>query len=310
MNYILSKKNNEKKHAIIPIFLASNDCYAPFVATTILSVVKNTKAFINFYILDGGITNEKKQKITGLKNKFKNFSIEFIDMEKYNLERFPEIRHYSTSAFSRYFIPELKPELEKAIYLDVDIIVTGDILELYNQNLEHYALGAILEDFYPANYTYLKKICPEYKGGSNYFNSGVLLINIPEFNKRGCLQKLLDCTFQYYKKMSCADQDIFNIIFQNNFKILDYKFNFMPDHKNYIIKTNKPNAIQSIKNHIVIHYTYIKPWKEKNVSKSDKFWEIAKQTPFYWDLKQNVLIKNFWERAKLTLRYLLSEGVF
>ena len=36
----------------IPIFLSSDNNYAPFVATTIASVCDNTKSFCDFYILD------------------------------------------------------------------------------------------------------------------------------------------------------------------------------------------------------------------------------------------------------------------
>ena len=39
----------------IPIFLSSDNNYAPFVATTIASICDNTKSFCDFYILDGGI---------------------------------------------------------------------------------------------------------------------------------------------------------------------------------------------------------------------------------------------------------------
>ena len=39
----------------IPIFLSSDDNYAPFVATTIASICDNTKSFCEFYVLDGGI---------------------------------------------------------------------------------------------------------------------------------------------------------------------------------------------------------------------------------------------------------------
>ena len=47
----------------IPIFLSSDNNYAPFVATTIASICDNTKSFCEFYILDGGITQEIKSTI-------------------------------------------------------------------------------------------------------------------------------------------------------------------------------------------------------------------------------------------------------
>ena len=65
----------------IPIFLSSDNNYAPYVATTIASICDNTKSFCDFYILDGGISKENQEKIYVLKEKFNNFSIEFINID-------------------------------------------------------------------------------------------------------------------------------------------------------------------------------------------------------------------------------------
>ncbi|HPT40888.1 MAG TPA: glycosyltransferase family 8 protein [Candidatus Gastranaerophilaceae bacterium] len=276
----------------IPIFLASDDNYAPFVATTITSIVKNTTSFINFYVLDGGIVEWNKQKIQSIQSDFKNFSVEFVDMGKCGLERFPNLNHYSVNTFSRYFIPELKPDLDKILYLDIDIIVKGDIAQLYNQEMNDYPIAAILEDFYPENYKYLKQICPNYDGGSNYFNAGVLLISLDYFRKNNITQQLIDTTVKLKDLIRCADQDILNFVFANNFKILDYKFDFMPDHKDYIYKLGKKEAIGAIDNHGLIHYTGRKPWNTMQAENAQDFWDVAKLTPFYKELKTALDIKS------------------
>ena len=54
---------NGGKMSNIPIFLASDNNYAPFVATTIASICDNTKSFCNFYILDGGISKKIRIKL-------------------------------------------------------------------------------------------------------------------------------------------------------------------------------------------------------------------------------------------------------
>lgn len=276
----------------IPIFLASDDNYAPFVSTTIISIVKNTNSFINFYILDGGILEWNKQKIISLKKDFNNFNVEFLDMKNSGLERFPNIRHYSLNTFSRYFIPEMKPDLDKILYLDVDIIVKSDIAELYNQDLENYPVGAVLEDFYPNNYQHLKTICPTYKGGSNYFNAGVLLLSLNYFRENNLTQILVDKTIELKDVISCPDQDIFNFIFDNNFKILDYKFNLMPDYQEAIHELGKKEAIDAISNPVILHYTAFKPWNTLQGKMVDDFWQVAKLSPFYRELKMTLDLKD------------------
>ncbi|MFA7658241.1 MAG: glycosyltransferase family 8 protein [Candidatus Gastranaerophilaceae bacterium] len=273
---------------IIPVFLASDENYAPCCGTTIFSIIKNTNSFVNFYILDGGISKESKKKLNLMMRKFNNFSIEFIDMSNFYLNRFPNIKHYSVNAFSRYFIPEIKPNLDKVLYLDVDIIVKGDISELYNENLDNYPLGTILEDFCDANSAYLKKIAPSFASGKRYFNSGVLLIDCKKFRASNYTQILVDKTIELFDVLSCPDQDVFNIVFENNYRELPYKYNFMPGYADNLLKLNKKTGNDAIKNHLIIHYTYGKPWIDPECISAAEFWEVAVKTPFFEQLKKGL----------------------
>ena len=81
----------------IPIFLSSDNNYAPFVATTIASICDNTKAFCDFYILDGGISRKNKENIKKLKMRFKNFSIEFL-----SINQEVEFKNIEYKNFSKY----------------------------------------------------------------------------------------------------------------------------------------------------------------------------------------------------------------
>ena len=149
---------------IVPVYLACDENYVPYLATAMYSILKNTTSHINFFILDGGILPKSKLLLKKSLEAFNNFDIEYLDITKYNLNRFPNLRHYSLNAFSRYFIPKVTPNIVKGIYLDVDIIVKKDITDLFNIELEHFPLAAVSEDFYGDNAYYLKNnIYPEYK---------------------------------------------------------------------------------------------------------------------------------------------------
>ncbi len=234
----------------IPIFLSSDNNYAPFVATTMASICDNTKSFINFSVLDGGISEENKGKICELKAKFNNFSIEFIkiDVEK-EFKGFEIMEHFTLSANSRFLIADLKPNLDKAIYLDVDIIVLGDIKELYNQNLEDYTIGAIEEKYFKENNTYFyENYDAEYE--HNYFNSGVLLIHLAKWRKEKISAKLFAIEEKERTKLQYVDQDLLNIYFLNNYKILDEKFN--------VTTSSRRRNIKPFIRHFTTAY---KPWE-------------------------------------------------
>ncbi len=265
----------------LSIFCASDDNYAPYMCTLMYSVLEHTQSYIIFYVLDGGISEKSKKNTKESLSGFDNFEIEYIDMESFELSRFPNLRHYSLNAFSRYFIPQIKPDIHKALYLDVDIIARGDVAELFHQDLEGYPLGAVLEDFYCGNYTYLKEnIYPQYAGGSNYLNSGVLLMDCKAIRDNRYIEKLVNLTIELYSKLSCPDQDIYNIVFENNFKILDYRYNYMPDHFEYLSKLHPTRAEDIRRNAVLIHYTGGKPWKNQSIA-SVFFLKTLEKTKFY-----------------------------
>ncbi len=267
----------------IPVFFASDENYAPFLATAAYSVLAHTTTPIDFYVLDGGISKTSKQKIADSLKPFPNHTIRYADMSQMGLERFPNLKHYTLNSFSRYFIPELFPDLGKIIYLDADIIVKKDIAELYNQSLDGYPVGAVLEDFYIHNYTTLKeKIYPAYAAGDQYFNNGVLLMDIPKFIQKNFAQQLIDTTIALYDTLSCPDQDIFNIVFENNFKKLDYRFNFMPDMQDLLYQ--KHPHVKPV-DPVIIHYTAGKPWKQASARDAD-FWTVLNLTPFAGEVSQ------------------------
>tara|TARA_Y100000590_G_scaffold201045_1_gene228464 strand:- start:3413 stop:4270 length:858 start_codon:yes stop_codon:yes gene_type:complete len=220
----------------IPIFLAADDNYAPFVATTIASVCDKTDSFVDFYILDGGISLENKEIILNVKKYFKNFSIEFIKINaEEQFKNFQTITHLTLAAYNRLLIPILKPNLKKVIYLDVDVIVMDDISELYKEKLDNYALGAVIEQ---GNKNYVKQSMfnIEMNPNSLYFNSGVLLLDLDQWRKHSILSELLKIEEKYRGKLLTLDQDILNKYFEDNYKILDKKFNVMDTNDEIIIR--------------------------------------------------------------------------
>jgi CDP-paratose 2-epimerase len=267
-----------------PVILASNDNYAPFVTTTLYSILENTESFVEFYILEDAITAKNKMKISKSLEKFKNYSIQYIDATKYALERFPDIDNRSATAFARYFIGDALPDKKKILYLDCDIIFCDDIAELYNLDMDNYPIAALWEDF--IEYTVIKQnLYPEYKGGNFSFNSGVLLIDLEKY--KGYTKSFVELTLRFQNLLKYSDQDVLNIVFDNNFKRLNYRYNFQIGNywtfrERYLKKAN-----EIIMNPLLVHWSgmEIKPWKNEKPFYGYLFWEVAKKTLFYKDIR-------------------------
>lgn len=288
----------------IPIFLSADNNYAPFIATTIASICDNTKSFCNFYILDGGISEENKEKICELKQQFNNFSIEFfkIDTDKY-FKNFITESYITMAAYYRLIIADLFPHLNKVLYLDVDIIAKGDISELYKTDLGESVLGAVRDQGDKQYIAKLKKNI-EMDDSSNYFNSGVLLINLKKWREQNITQKLFSIEKKYRGKLLCNDQDVLNKAFENNYKMLPQKFNALTVQDDTVIRH---------------YYSKPKPWEIKQgiknssqlLSDMEIFWYYAKKTPYYEQLYTNCIYKSAAQIQLLMLykRKKLQEGI-
>ncbi len=281
----------------IPIFLSSDNNYAPFVATTIASICNNTSSLCNFYILDGGISSENRNKIIALKSLFRNLSIEFIKIDINNIFKDVIAKSYITlSAFNRLLIPQLVPKITKAIYLDVDIIAFGDIKTLYQEDLQDYIIGAVPDQGAPELLAYTKKQI-DINEKSIYFNSGVLLIDCPKWRKNVHIDELLSIEKKYREKRLHNDQDVLNKFFENNYKILDYRYNVMFDAQNIVLR-HYTSQIKPWQADFYLDAVSHKPLKTKNI---ETFWQYAKMTEFYNELvinkehflSSNILYKRF-----------------
>lgn len=260
----------------ISLFFAVDDNYCPFLSVALDSIMKNSNKNYNYkaYVLATYVSPENKETL--LSNLQDNFTLEFVDMTE-KLEKITDRLHtrdyYSKTTYYRLFIPNMFPHLDKALYLDADIVVPGDISELYNIDLGDNLVGGIPDTAVANNdifIEYVKEVvgCDEAK---NYFNAGILPMNLKAMREFDFEDKFLDLLSKY-KFVVAQDQDYLNAICKGRVKYIDYSWNVMPI-ENSRIKIDKIN---------LIHYNMLwKPWQFDNVLYEDIFWKYAKDNSYY-----------------------------
>ena len=261
---------------VIPIFFAIDDGYIPFLAVSLQSLIENSKKE-NFYlikILYTNISEENQRKIQKFEQE--NVSIEFVDLNYY-IEKIKDKLYtrdyYSKTTYFRLFIPNLYPQYTKALYLDSDIVVLEDVADLYNTNMENDLVAAAPDDVIQTI-----KVFQEYAENvvgvanyRNYFNAGVLLMNLDELRKFNFQEKFL-YSLDKIKFSVAQDQDYLNRLCKGRVKIVDPNWNRMP------IAREKENQ-GDIK---LIHYNLAyKPWHFEDILYKDYFWNYAKKTEFF-----------------------------
>ncbi len=292
----------------IPVFLASDDNYSPFVTTTMVSILIHTKEFIEFYILDCGIEEKNKRKIEKLRNEFKNCSIEFlnIDVEKY-FKDFPQLQFISRAMYARYLIPKLKPEINRAIYSDIDVAFVSDIKTLWDEDMSDFVLGAVPSQRgrLNNNYSEVKKklnLSFEHK----FFMTGLLLIDCKKWREQNLSEKLFQKTQELQNKIDLPDQEVFNVVFDNNYCELDSKYCVIYKIFNECYDRKKINYL--LKNQVIVHYPGAlesKPWNNKKLKSAQYFWRVVNKTDFKKEIK--TINKNFNKMKNKPIKKILEK---
>ncbi|WP_392367102.1 glycosyltransferase family 8 protein, partial [Streptococcus suis] len=126
------------------------------------------------------------------------------------------------------------------LYLDVDILVHGNLMELFQTDLEEYALGAIVEaDIFKYYQWYLDSL--GFGPNDAYFSSGVLLMDLDKMRQNGTTNQLITMAIDKARDYKFPDQDILNLYYKGNFKQLSPAYNYTD-----VRKQNKELATDEI----------------------------------------------------------------
>ncbi len=262
---------------IIPIFFAVDDAFVKYTVVALHSMIKNASKDYNYEIkvLNTTITEDMKERLYELQNE--NFTVEFIDVSDYLKEfnkKLPLRHYYSKTTYYRFFIAEMFPEYDKAIYIDSDTIVLGDISQLYLTDIGDNYVGACHEQAMVQVDVY-GTYCEEVVGVSrhNFFNAGLMLINCKQFRENKVLDKFVYHLGEY-DFIVTQDEDYLNLICKDHVYWLDQRWNTeLTDGLEYSY---------DYRDAYMLHFIMVnKPWHYIDCRGADIYWSYAKETSVY-----------------------------
>ena len=261
----------------IDIFFTIDDKYSKYLAVSILSIVVNTDSYVHFHVIDGGISIENKRKLSQMQ-RIRKFEIEYLPVDREVFAQLPPSsqKHISNATNHRFLVATLKPELDKCLFLDADLVACGDIAKLWATDIKDYYMAAVT-DQYPLNpKSWTKKFpLPE---RYVYVNTGVTVLNLEKWRQDQIEEKLFENVEKYKNLLRFPDQDTLNITLAPQVKYISHVFNAMPVQKYF----NKQQEIEAFSAPIILHWAgYEKPWKYPRAAYSEFFWNYARMTPFY-----------------------------
>lgn len=230
---------------IIHIGYGIDENYARCCATSIASFcINNNFKNFTFHIISKNLSFKTKEKFKNLAKKY------FININIYNIDtntltKLPTQTHLPIATYFRFILPLILKDINKLYYIDADIICLQNAQKLFSINLANNIIGAVPDLPWmnkKRNHALsLKKHV--------YFNAGMLIINIPKWNKFNVFDKVLKVIQSNPQKFRYLDQDALNLILTGHIQYINSRFNCID-----ISSINKKDII-------LLHFAaHPKPW--------------------------------------------------
>jgi lipopolysaccharide biosynthesis glycosyltransferase len=192
----------------------------------------------------------------------KPFRLSVIQIDDRSFKSFHAFSNGSLFTYARFLFPDQFPELGKCLYLDVDLLVLGDLADLYETPLEGKAVGAAI-DRGIVNAGHIWGILNHRELGIDpetpYFNGGVLLLDLEEWRKTNLDKRCLAYAAAHPELCKFWDQTVMNTLLAGAFLKL-------PDHWNQQFQSPEKHYSE----HGILHFAGPdKPWNHASPLPAD-----------------------------------------
>ena len=269
----------------VNVVLVADASYAMPATVTIHSLIKHSSRRLTFYVIDCGLGADDKERMMSIVED-PNVSLVFVPLNDSGLGA------SLGPAWAKVDLIDLLP-VERALYIDADILARGDVGRLWDINLDGKLLGACPDIGYPLGHENIER--------GPYFNSGVLLMDLTKI--RGEVQKLRDVAKSMGPSPKLLEQDALNVHFRGAWKSLNLEWNAQGLGTYAELRTADRETVKlhEMADPILVHFTgpvspslpsvlnphvqpcISKPWgytKARGHPYAEEWWTTLKETPW------------------------------
>jgi lipopolysaccharide biosynthesis glycosyltransferase len=150
--------------------------------------------------------------------------IVFYEIAPRRIAGLPRQDRYGAAMWYRTLLAEVLPDVERVLYLDVDTIVTDKIEPLFALDMGEHLLAAVANVFMECDRDRLEHLGMT---PSEYFNSGVVLLNLAAIRESGFTAALLGLARAQGHEFLWPDQDALNLVARGRWLALHPCWNCM-----------------------------------------------------------------------------------
>jgi lipopolysaccharide biosynthesis glycosyltransferase len=176
--------------------------------------------------------------------------------------------HVSAATYLRLLVPETLSDVDRVVYLDLDLVVLTDIAILLDADIGGAALGGVLDfPLYGQLMTearrswrhhhlhrYLRRIGLDSRN-LTYLNAGVAVMDLERLRRLDFSRRGTEMALRLNDKLRWLDQDVLNVVLRDELAILDPRWNSIVGTRN--LDMNDPSQRP-----FIVHFASPeKPWR-------------------------------------------------
>ena len=311
------------------VFSSSND-FAPYLGVALKSLMSFVSPQNNYdiLVLEKKIEKQEKDTIRAICSGKPNVSVRFINLQAVtsDIHFYVPTADLSEETYYTVLVPWVLSSYEKALVLDCDLLFNHDPAELFNTDIGDFYIAAIKEIVFLGflnnprlnvnnSLTDYVRYKLEMKEPYQYFNAGVLLINLEAFRRVFTMEELIGKI--NVNKYSIVEQDLLNSVCAGHVKWMDYKWNLtcVLTRPEMFPECTDPSSMtvpnlelapeeeldkwkEAFAEPYIYHYlTKYKPWDYPFLEYADLWWKAAKETPYYERFIYNLVQKGVANRG-------------
>lgn len=236
-----------------------NDTYVEYIIPCILSVVKNDiPNNLCIHVLSDYISDKMRHR---LQEEFVEYDSTLIQIHIVNDSILRGLKDtWTIYTWYRVLLPEiLETDVHRVLYLDADVIVAGNIEELFQLDMTNKAIAGTI-DFQSKDPSTYKRCGYEQEKG--YVCAGVMLMNLDYWREHDIANRIIWWGRENNDRIQFPDQDSINYICRDTKILLPLKYNIVDGffHDDYYYREYPKELKDCIESPSIIHYAGQAPW--------------------------------------------------
>ncbi len=239
---------------------------SPLHVLLVSMMLNNPDETFHIYLAGDGLTEADWRTLDALCTRF-GATLHPVQIDERWFDRAPTVRYYSRAMYYRLLAAQMLPDtLDRILYLDPDMLIIGSLRTLYDTPLGDSLYAACIHRGLvnlssPVNRIRLST--PESEG---YFNSGMLLMNLPLIRRHVRPQEIFDYVEKNRQLLVLPDQDVLNGLYGERILAVDerlYNYDARKFSEYLLASQGEADTDWIIANTRILHFCgKKKPWNK------------------------------------------------